>query len=314
MIEQPCPVCKLEHPHVRVFFPGATRTALVECNRCGKFHITTTAISIFSQKADNHRLSAWIRARAESDQEPPEITSKTEVELLSDLPSYRVSEKLLLLIQVLDRRSAFPGEIISLIPEWDYPIAWASGKIEFDYLLQSLINRGLVNLHSIGGSIGDTFSPNISITTEGWDYIDQHSRDHIVSNQVFIAMSFSDNLRSAWEIGIRDTLLGIGYRPYRVDAQPHLDRVDVKIMAEIKNSKFVVADVTGQRPGVYFEAGYALGLGLPVIWCVREDDLKNIHFDTRQYNHIVWNSEDQLATELENFVLALIGRGTSKKK
>ena len=78
-------------------------------------------------------------------------------------------------------------------------------------------------------------------------------------------------------------------------------------MAEIKNSRFVIADVTDQRPGVYFEAGYAIGLGLPVIWSVRENDLRNVHFDTRQYNHIVWKGEDDLEEQLYNRVLAVIG-------
>jgi len=100
-----------------------------------------------------------------------------------------------------------------------------------------------------------------------------------------------------------------GYKPYRVDAEPHSDRIDVKIISEIKNSRFVVADVTEQKHGVYFEAGYALGLGLPVIWCVRKTDLDKVHFDTRQYNHIVWESTDDLENQLFNFICAIIGKG-----
>lgn len=66
-----------------------------------------------------------------------------------------------------------------------------------------------------------------------------------------------------------------------------------------------------QRPGVYFEAGYALGLGIPVFWCVRSDDLANVHFDTRQYNHIVWENERQLAEQLYLYVSAIVGKGTA---
>ena len=79
-------------------------------------------------------------------------------------------------------------------------------------------------------------------------------------------------------------------------------------MTEIKNSRFVVADATDQRPGVYFEAGYAMGLGLPVLWSVREDDLQNVHFDTRQYNYIIWRAADDLEQQLYNRVSAVIGR------
>ena len=93
-----------------------------------------------------------------------------------------------------------------------------------------------------------------------------------------------------------------------MDAEPHIERIDTKIVTEIRNSRFLVADVTLQRPGVYFEAGYALGLGLPVFWCVRNDDLKNVHFDTRQYNHIVWDNAQHLAEQLHLFVTAIIGK------
>ena len=64
----------------------------------------------------------------------------------------------------------------------------------------------------------------------------------------------------------------------------------IKPSARIKRSRFLVADVTGGRQGVYFEGGFAKGLGLPVIWtCSHGTDAelkKWMHFDTRQYNHI----------------------------
>jgi nucleoside 2-deoxyribosyltransferase len=70
-----------------------------------------------------------------------------------------------------------------------------------------------------------------------------------------------------------------------------------------------LADVTEQKRGVYVEAGYALGLGLPVIWCVRKDELGKVHFDTRQYNHIMWETTDELETRLFDFICAIIGKG-----
>ena len=121
-------------------------------------------------------------------------------------------------------------------------------------------------------------------------------------------MAFAKELISVWRNGIKPALERVGYRAYRVDDDPHIGRIDAKIMTEIKNSKFVLADVTNQRPGVYFEAGYAIGLGLPVIWSVHEDDLRNVHFDTRQYNHIVWKDADDLEQQLYNRVSAVIGR------
>ena len=127
-------------------------------------------------------------------------------------------------------------------------------------------------------------------------------------------MSFSDELRSAWENGIKPAIERAKFRPYRIDFEPHLDRIDAKVITEIKNSKFLVADVTGERPSVYFEAGYALALGLPVFWCVREDEEKQVHFDTRQFPHIIWKNEPDLLDKLYYRIVALIGRGSAPSR
>ena len=51
---------------------------------------------------------------------------------------------------------------------------------------------------------------------------------------------------------------------------------------------------TGPHGGVYYEAGFAHGLNIPMVFTCRKDTLKNIHFDTRQYPHIVWETLEEL--------------------
>ena len=77
--------------------------------------------------------------------------------------------------------------------------------------------------------------------------------------------------------GIRDA----GYAPFRVDDPPTNKGISDTILAQIRAAEFVVADFTGQRQSVYFEAGFARGLGREVIWCCRDDELKNLHFDIK---------------------------------
>jgi len=255
------------------------------------------------------KLTAWIRDRSESGAEVPEINSNTLEEVEAALPFYRVTEKQLLLLRSFERRTKFPGHHIAIISHLDYPLAWASGEEEFTYLLRSLIERNLIRRTDGPSDLDDSFAYEFEITAAGWDFIEEHERPSVITDQVFVAMSFLPDLKPAWESGIKPALKKAGYRPYRVDAEPHIERIDTKIITEIKNSRFLVADVTKQRPGVYFEAGYALGLGLPVFWCVRSDDLKNVHFDTRQYNHIIWENEQDLADQLHLFVTAILGRG-----
>ncbi len=68
-----------------------------------------------------------------------------------------------------------------------------------------------------------------------------------------------------------------------------------RIMSEIRLAQFVVADFTGQRGGVYFEAGFARGLGREVVWACREDELeKGVHFDIKHFGHVVWKTPTDL--------------------
>lgn len=94
--------------------------------------------------------------------------------------------------------------------------------------------------------------------------------------------------------------------PVRIDLLQHNEKICDKILAEIRSCQFIIGDFTLQRAGVYFEAGFAMGLGRPVIWTCREDDFENTHFDTRQYNHIVWDTPEDLREKLTNRIRATI--------
>ena len=97
-----------------------------------------------------------------------------------------------------------------------------------------------------------------------------------------------------------------GYIPVRIDSQEFNGKICDEIIAEIKRSKFLVSDFSGQRGGVYFEAGFGMGQNKPVIFAVRQEDVKGLHFDTRQFNHIVYDSPEDLRKKLYNRICATI--------
>jgi hypothetical protein len=103
----------------------------------------------------------------------------------------------------------------------------------------------------------------------------------------------------------------------RIDKKEHNNKIDDEILAEIRRSRFLIADFTCEpknvRGGVYYEAGFAQGLGIPVIWTCRETSLADLHFDTRQYSHIVWKTPADLFTQLKNRIGATIGDGPLPK-
>ena len=243
-------------------------------------------------------LSAWIRTQGRPDLE---IGNENLKEICEGFPTYRVSEKQLLLLRYLETKTSYPGVHVDVKMDADYPVIWAQGGDELKFHLEELADRGLIKVH------GPKFS-TISITTNGWAFLDENPSLADVGNQAFVAMSFSAQMKPVFFHGIKPALERAGYRAYRVDLEEHSKRIDATIEHEILNSAFVVADVTGRKQGVYYEAGFARGHGLPVIWSVKAEEMDQVHFDTRQYPHILWTDKAELERELYYRVSMVVGK------
>ena len=191
-------------------------------------------------------------------------------------------------------------------------LAW-SGSLEIDevvFLLNMLIEDGAIKPLNAGGDL------SILVLPKGYSRFAERN-NQISNDQAFVAMWFDPSVNDAYENGIEVALRECGYRPMRIDRKEHINKIDDEIVAEIKRSKFIVADFTSERDkprgGVYFEAGYAMGMNIPVVWTCRKDMFDQVHFDTRQFNHIVWETPEELAEKLKNRILATVGQGPIRK-
>ncbi len=132
------------------------------------------------------------------------------------------------------------------------------------------------------------------------------------SKNAFVAMSFDKDMDLAFKKGFQPGIENASYEAIRIDQVEHNNKIDDEIIVKINSSLFVVADFTGHKGGVYFEAGYAMGMGLPIIWTCRKDHMKGLHFDVRQYNCIVWEDHDKLANDLKLRIQATVSMGIQK--
>lgn len=168
-----------------------------------------------------------------------------------------------------------------------------------DLAQSDYVNKQLQKLGYISVTGADVDGYWVRIETEGWRKLAEAKQTSSKRlRQAFVAMWFSPQSDIYYRDGIKPAIEGAGWECMRIDATEHNNKICDQIVAEIRKSRFVVADFTGNRGGVYFEAGYAAGLGIPVIWTVHENDLKELHFDTRQYNHIVYKNEKELLEKL----------------
>ena len=108
--------------------------------------------------------------------------------------------------------------------------------------------------------------------------------------------------------GYKPILEELHYEPNQMKFLQHIEKIDDKIIVEINKCRFLIADLTGIRRSVLFEAGFAFGLKKPVIWTCRNTWTKRFEkiFDTRQYPYIKWKDVDELKEKLKNRIEAII--------
>ena len=295
--QEPCFICGTTHeaaPHDPHFIHQ-------KCPRCGEFKLTAGACGFIqkSNEAERVKISGWVSDRNRGG-EVPEISDDVLKRVLAlALPT--VAERAdRLLLEAL--RGQDKLGISFTITEPRFVAATYSQDVnDVEFLVGLLVDQNLVKL----GPQGYIYQ----VLPRGYIAVDKLTRRVARGDKGFVAMWFDEDLKSAYESGFRAGIKNAGYEPDRSDQGEYTNRIDDEIIARIRAAAFVVADFTGHRGGVYFEAGFALGLGREVIWTCRKDDMKDLHFDIRQYNTLDWEDPEDLATRLQHRIEVTVGKG-----
>lgn len=203
----------------------------------------------------------------------------------------------------------FDGEVVSILrivstPGFYYKQFFQSNE-ECLYYLKELDYQGLINCTINDADIAMDFT----VTFKGLNYYLALTEEGNLSNKCFIAMSF-DSSPSIKEIRetIRQALEINGFEPLIIDEQliDSSQTINDAIIAAIKSSKFCIADFSQQKDGVYFESGFASGMGKPVIYSCHKNWFKKSHFDTNHFPHIIYASTDELLSSLDKKIKAWI--------
>lgn len=170
---------------------------------------------------------------------------------------------------------------------------------EAKFIIKCLIQQGLI---VDGGKLPFAAAQRFTLTPCGYARIDELQRYTGNGKNVLVAMSFNntEKLREAIRKGIHLA----GYIAIFIDEVQHNELITPELLKHIKDSKFVVVDLTHQNNGAYFEEGYAMGLGKPVIQLCKQG--VKLHFDIAQKNTIMWAAEDDIPELLQKRIAATI--------
>ena len=284
-----------------------TKVCLYDSPRCGgkyKLPFSTEHYMDSLEEKEKCLLTSWLIEQRQYGIEFPNITSNV-VEGMKQRSRMSVSDRADAILRYIESKVSKMGQYINYASRdpnqescqeglterqiYRYELIAFSESVDYDeltFLLNYLKKRGWIE-------ISPEISPGITacrLTFEGYARLAeiQETRD---SSRGFMAMWFDKSMNDAWGNGFEPGIKKAGYEPMRIDKKEHSNRIDDEIIAEIRRARFIVADLThdnnsGVRGGVYYEAGFAHGLGIPVIFTCREDCSNNTHFDIRQYNCI----------------------------
>jgi hypothetical protein len=165
----------------------------------------------------------------------------------------------------------------------------------FQLLLESMLAQGLVQ-----GKLGAGAEGQLKLAHRGLERLEQLERATPSGYNAFMAMQFGDPILNRivdehFKQAVKDT----GFQLYRLDDKPEAGLIDARLRNEIRNCRFLVADLSHANAGSYWEAGYAEGLGKPVIYTCEKTvfegksaKVAKPHFDTSHHWTIVWEEAD----------------------
>jgi hypothetical protein len=304
----------------------------VSCPGCGKFEVNNGRFSNSLELSENERIQLCGIIRRYNDEVgrpyPLAALNEYKVNILSANFPNDVIDRIEILLTYAAKKAPHFGLYTTSEGEQSWRARlFLPKESSLQTLLKVVENAGLIHVRT--PQTGD-----ISLTLIGWEKLREIKlRKSVDSSQAFVAMWFHEDLNEVYTNGIYPALKETGLDPFRVDKNPNENRIDHEIMSQIRKSKFLIADVTGERAGVYYEAGFAQGLGIPVIWTCNsswktkiienvypnsiEEPLvseftwpRRMHFDTRQFPHIFWRDSTDFKSQL---ISNIVGRGLDSK-
>jgi hypothetical protein len=305
-----CPICS-ESQYQASNSMGAVSH---NCARCGIFILSADLSSETGLIAQNRSiLSHRMRRAQRTDKRPIFVscswTRNSDMQILFDeapvsLPSRLPSpqeqfEQLILWVgdrqespaaycridsEALSALSAWLGAVITVRP--GDGLTWLAscdeGKAHFD----------------TGPALSQTL---LRLKMRGWERYEDLKSKQVSSRLAFMAMQFDRELHNVVDICFKPAVSRAGFELRLLTDEQAAGLIDDQLRVALRNSRFTIADLTHGNKGAYWEAGFAEGLGRPVIYTCRKEDWDkrdesgrtNVHFDTNHLVTIIWEP-DQL--------------------
>lgn len=322
-----CPICNSEASEYNTYLSSV----FVECPSCGRFKKEIFFVGDNSDPTDNDKLAsylyynvklnppinddrffAYIGSKATFDKTHAEYPWCSHItnDIVNSWYPKTFSEKVDMFLLGLASRANFLSENIIFSEEQlksaCFVLRNPKGPMhtmpnivtdQLQFFLKFLEDQQYISVHNC----------QCVLLPNGLERIDSLQKNFSKNTKnVFVAMSFAPEMVEVRE-ALKTAILECGLVPRIMDEIEHNHQIVPEMLYEIRESRFVIAELTGHNNGAYFEAGYALGCGKEVIQvCQKSKFNEDGHFDVKQINSILWDTTDELSQKLTARIKATI--------
>ena len=271
------------------------------CEVCGEFKVSSTALAMIGTENTNlttvkraalmHRLRRSTDAGGETQMVMSDWLEGDGLKRLA-LPS--PGQQATNILRFIGDKTKETGEELRQFPLSFHAAVGSTNRNSAMHLLFELRDRGLLRFHEVPG-MQETEVQEVRLTLSGWDIYEQEKAGKTAGTYGFLALKFNDEILDRFvQAHVKPAITELGYelRTMQDTARPGI--IDNLMRIDIRDSAFVIADLTHDNPGAYWEAGYAEGLGKPVLYICEKSKFvaSKTHFDTSHSTTVQWDVED----------------------
>lgn len=178
----------------------------------------------------------------------------------------------------------------------DMSFCGSANEKQFQLICHSLHEEGFITSNPFFNLYKKTTNPKPPQITEKGEEEYWKQVKYYKSKSVFIAMAYGkEKTDKFYNLVIVPVVKSFKLKPFRMDINNSMTGIiDNSMLYNIQNSKLLIAELSDRNPGAYWEAGYAEGVGIKVLYaCEKKQFKKKLHFDVNHRNSILWE-EDKL--------------------
>ncbi len=293
-----CKICDREAKEL----PRVADRQDISCPYCGEYSVSGSLKieSFFEDKSNFYKVSSWIREQNDEFNKIPRF-DYSKFEDVLNMRDKKISEKfdlMMVYLSTLAKHATLNEKIIVK--------CWLKNTDELDILLQKAQNHDLIEGH-FSKTMGGYSYPLISnLTFDGLQYVEELEEPNKNSKKIFVAFNFTDDMIEIFENYVKPAIeeTGFVYTIVNQETTPHDQKITDEIIAKIKSSRMIISDFTNNSTNVHFEAGFAMGMKIPVIWTCKKGH--KFSFDTGQFPHITWEDGEDLKQQIINRIQVII--------